>query len=75
MSSHVSALPFVLCSYVRLAKTIHLLVNRYIQCIYGMFGREITIHTVTYGVYIRCIYGIFGREITIHTVTYSVYIR
>jgi len=26
---------------------------RYIWCIYGIFGREITIHTVIYGVYIR----------------------
>ena len=24
-----------------------------IRCIYGIFGREITIHTVLYGVYIR----------------------
>jgi len=24
-----------------------------IRCIYGIFGREITIHTVVYGVYIR----------------------
>ena len=54
---------------------IGLVIIKYTQCIYGMFGREITIHTVKYGVYIRCIYGIFGREITIHTVTYSVYIR
>ena len=45
-----------------------------------IFGREITIHTVIYGVYIRfwptlCIYGIFGMEITIHTVIYGVCIR
>jgi hypothetical protein len=25
----------------------------YIRCIYGIFGREITIHTVIYGAYIR----------------------
>jgi len=27
--------------------------HRYIRCIYGVFGREITIHTVIYGVYIQ----------------------
>jgi len=27
--------------------------HRYIRCIYGIFGREITIHTVIYGVYIQ----------------------
>jgi len=26
---------------------------RYIRCIYGIFGREITIHTVIYGVFLR----------------------
>jgi hypothetical protein len=26
---------------------------RYVRCIYGVFGREITIHTVIYRVYIR----------------------
>ena len=25
----------------------------YIRCTYGIFGREITIHTVIYGVYIQ----------------------
>jgi len=25
----------------------------YIRCVYGIFGREITIYTVIYGVYIR----------------------
>jgi hypothetical protein len=25
----------------------------YIQCVYGIFGREFTIYTVIYGVYIR----------------------
>jgi hypothetical protein len=25
----------------------------YIRCVYGIFGREFTIHTVIYGVYIR----------------------
>ena len=25
----------------------------YIRCIYGIFGREIAIHTAIYGVYIR----------------------
>ena len=25
----------------------------YIRCLYGVFGREITIHTVIYGVYIQ----------------------
>ena len=29
------------------------LIYRYIQCIYGFIGREITIHKVIYGVYIR----------------------
>jgi len=38
------------CIYLGLARTIQL---RYIQCIYGNFGREITIHTVIYGMYIR----------------------
>ena len=33
--------------YIGLARTI------YIRCVYGIFGREITIHTVIYGVYIR----------------------
>jgi hypothetical protein len=32
---------------VGLARTI------YIRCVYGIFGREITIFTVIYGVYIR----------------------
>ena len=27
--------------------------HRYILCIYGIFGKEITIHTVIYGVYVR----------------------
>ena len=27
--------------------------HRYIRCIYGIFGREVTKYTVTYGVYIR----------------------
>jgi hypothetical protein len=33
--------------YVGLARTL------YIQCIYGIFGREITKYTVIYGAYIR----------------------
>jgi hypothetical protein len=32
---------------------IYIYVNIYIQCIYGIFGREITKHTVIYGVYAR----------------------
>ena len=28
-------------------------IYRYIRCIYRTFGRQITIHTVIYGVYIR----------------------
>jgi hypothetical protein len=35
-----------------LAKTIYIL--RYIRWIYGIVGRDITIHTVTYGADIRC---------------------
>jgi len=55
---------------IGLASTIHT------QCMYGMFGREITKYTVTYGEYIRFwpTLGIFGREITKYTVTYGVYI-
>ena len=34
-------------TYIGLARTV------YIRCIYGIFGREITIHTVMYGMYIR----------------------
>jgi hypothetical protein len=34
-------------AYLGLARTI------YIRCVYGIFGREITIYTVIYGVYIR----------------------
>jgi hypothetical protein len=34
-------------TYVGLARTIH------IRCVYGIFGREVTIYTVIYGVYIR----------------------
>jgi len=66
----------------RLARTI------YIRCIHGIFGREITKHTVIYGVYIRfgqpyiaksrlarTIYiRYFGREITKYMVIYGVYI-
>jgi len=58
----------------------------HIRCVYSIFGREITIHTVIYGVFtvflagkspyighIRCVYGIFGREIPINTVIYGVF--
>jgi len=43
--------------FIGLARTI------YIRCVYGVFGREITIYTVIYGVYIRfwptlLIYGV-----------------
>jgi hypothetical protein len=39
------------------------------RCIHGIFGREITIHTVIYGVYV-----VFsGREITKYTVIHGVY--
>ena len=41
---------------VGLARTIN------IRCIYGIFGREITIHTAIYGVYIR-----FWLTLRIHT--------
>jgi len=36
--------------YIELARPY---IYRYIPCTYGIFGREITIHTVIYGVYIR----------------------
>jgi hypothetical protein len=38
-----------------LARTIHIYIYIYIyiRCIYGIFGREITEHTVIYGVYIQ----------------------
>ena len=36
-----------ICKYIGLARTIH------IQCVYGIFGREITKSTVIYGAYIR----------------------
>jgi len=42
---------------------------RYIQCIYGIFGREITTYTVIYGVYIQYI-----RLISVYTVCIQ-YIR
>jgi hypothetical protein len=38
---------------------------RDIRCIYGVVGREITIHTVIYGVYIR-----FWPTLCIGTITY-----
>ena len=58
-------------------------IYRYIQCTYGIFGREIIIHTIIYGatirfwptLYVRCIFSIFGRKIIIHSVIYGVYIR
>ena len=37
-------------SFLGLATTVH---HTYIQCIYGIFSREITIHTFIYGVHIR----------------------
>jgi len=43
-------------SCVGLARTI------YIRCIYGIFGQEITIYTVTYGVYIRFWPTLFMRH-------------
>ena len=38
---------------IGLARTPEPYIYRYIRCTYGNFGREITIHTVIYGVYIR----------------------
>ena len=35
-------------------------------CIYGIFGSEVTKHTII--CHIQCIYGIFGSEVTKHTV-------
>jgi len=54
-----------------------------IQCVYGIFGREIRNDTVIYSVYtrfwltllIQCVYDIFGREITSDTVMYGVYMQ
>jgi hypothetical protein len=57
--------------YVGLAKTIH----TFVRCISGIFSREITIHTVNYGVHVRswppyvydCIFGDFHDINTVYT--------
>jgi hypothetical protein len=38
---------------IRVGQNYTFIIYRYIRCIYNIFGREITIHTVIYGVYIR----------------------
>jgi len=38
---------------VGLARTMYIYIYIYIRCIYGIFGREITVYTVIYGAYIR----------------------
>jgi hypothetical protein len=49
-----------------LTRTIH---YRYIRCTYGVFSREITIHTVIYGAYTRfwpTLHTVFGKTIVCH---------
>ena len=49
---HKGPRPPLQCSLrVGWARTVY--INTYIRCTYGIFSREITIHTVVYGVYIQ----------------------
>jgi len=54
--NHSIKFQHALCFYVcmlQVATCVALATTIYIQCIYGIFGREITKYTVTYGVYIQ----------------------
>ena len=51
----------------------HIYINIYIQFTYGIFGRDITIYAVIYGVYIRfwpTLLVIYVRSTTLYLITY-----